>query len=148
MAGVSPHWPCWPFGPFKTQYLLVSFPCHLLLVPLSLLFGLLPLTQATVTISSFLTYFIQEHRHCPYAQHCLFVLHILLSPSVPLLLLLVENRCFKGEALPDFKALGTATVWRHCSMLQTGVMEASCIIHLCIQWPQPSVWLHKVIKSL
>lgn len=68
----------------------------------SLLFGLLPLTPATVSASSFLTCFIQNHRGCPYAQHYLFVL----GPSVPPLLLLVENRRFKGGALPGFKALG------------------------------------------
>lgn len=44
------------------------------------------------------------------------------------------------------KLSGFDFVWRHCSMLQTrgneGFLHHSCVILLCVQWPQPGPWLH------
>lgn len=108
-AGVSPLCPCWPFYAFLTQYLPVSLPCHLCLVPLccldsshwlrllllsppwSVSFGSTE-TDPTFSISSFS--------------------HIFLSPSIAPLILLIKNWFLKGRSLPNFKVLG------HCHCVE------------------------------
>lgn len=51
----------------------------------------------------------------------------LLSP----LILLIKNWFLNWAHCPVSRFLGTAMVWRHHPLPQAGVMEDSCITHLC-----------------